>query len=446
MGKENMQLGVERPELRFNMFTIGRGGINKQAVAEIKRAFGEDYDEFRRAAKKGEYIPEEVNQRVDRAMYAKVEAVFCATSYGGERLWHEAMLLANRSVNYARGILFPDQDKRGTMTTNIAWSDNRPSTALRFLTTPTRLIGEQCKYEQGRQLGYASISAEVIAEDENGLARAILTKLNDFLEERLFIGRKGDPKNYHTFSYHQPFTNRLGGVSDQYPDRRFEEDSWVKSLDYPVRTLGMRDANGEVISTVPVLYDPREKDKESAVIKIKQRSLKAARKKQNGGLIETSPYMGDKLGFRLVLMRGGEDLRDTIAAYLEELFKDFGGFERMEKDNEPDPQQGDPNRVKFQRRNIHITGLRRPIEMMVYTLEDWLKQEYEVGEFSPKKNMHDGPAHDLYRLMTVADIAPFSWPDRIYKIDLKAAQRTASFDCAERLGRKQQLYPVLYVA
>lgn len=439
---------IERPELNFDMFTVSRRGIYL-AAAQVRQAFGsENYEEFRRAGKKGEDIPEEVRQRVDQEMYTKMALIFSAQNYGGERLWHEAMKLANSAVNYARRILFPDQDRRGTLTTNIAWSDNRPSTALKILTTPTRFMGPQCKFEQGRQLGYALIGAEVIMADENGESAAVLTKLNDFLEKNLFIGRKGDPKNYNTFSYHDSGTNKLVRLSEDPPDPESAEELWVKELEFPVRTLVLRDPSGEIIERIPALYDQREKDREAAMIKAKYRSLKTAQDDGglNGGLIEAAPYLGDKLGFRLVLMQGGHPLRGKVTSYIEELLKTFEGFDRSEEDDQVDSGLGDPNRVPFRRRNIYVRGLIRPIEMQVFTLEDWLNQEYEVGRFDPLKRMHDGLAHDLHKLWMVSEIAEPTWPTRVFRIDHGREKEAASYDYAGRLGRKQRIYPPSYAA
>lgn len=446
---EKIMTIVERPALNFDMFTVSRTGI-QLAADQVRQAFGEEnYYDFIRYGKNGKNIPEELADRVNGEMYRKMELWCFAQNYGGRRLWHEAMKLANSAVNYARGILFPDQDKRGTATVNIAWSDNRPSTALKILTTPTKLMGPQAKFEQGRQLGWAWIGAQVIMADENGESAGRLTSLNDFLESRLFIGRKGDPGKYHTFSYHTPHTNRVEGVSDKYPDPEFAEELWVKELEFPVRTLALRDSSREITERVPVLYDQREKNPEAVVIKAKHKSLRIARLGANGGIIEVTPYMGDKLGFRLVLMEGGEGgrpLRDKVTAYLEKLLETYEGFDRIEEDDQVDPEQGAPDRVPFRRRNLYLQGLRGPVEIQIFALEDWLNQEYEVGQSDPVKGMHDGPAHDLYRLAQVADIAGHTWPRRLYGFNHAAEKKAASDDYADRLGRKQRIYPLPYAA
>lgn len=436
---------IEQPELSFDMFTVSRRGI-RLAVAQVQKAFGEEnYSEFRRYGKKGEDIPEEIKLRVDQEMYAKMALLFVAQNYGGERLWHEAMKLSNRAIDYARGILFPDQDKRCTMTVNIAWSDNRPSTALKIFTTPKEFMGEQGKFEQGRQMGWAWIGAQAIMADENGEAARALTRLNDFLESDLFIGRKGDPKNYPVFSYHTPYTNKVQEITTPSFDSKLAEGLWVKELEFPVRILALRDPDGEV-RKIPVLYDQREKDPEAVVIKAKHRSLQTARAtgELNGGLIEAAPYMRDKLGFRLVLMKGDHLLRDRVTFYLEELLQSFEGFESSEKDDFVDPRFGDPNKFLFTRRNLRVQGLFRPIEMQVFTLKDWLDYEYEVGQFDPSIRMHDGLAHDLYKLWEVAEIAEPTWPKRIYGIDHLAEKKDASYDYAFRLVRKQRIYPPPY--
>lgn len=434
---------IERPELTFDMFRTDSTGI-RLVVKEVQRFFGrENYDEFKAAGKNGEYLSEETRQRVDNQVYGKVGKMFNLGWGGG--LWHTAIELSNDTVNYARGILFADQERQATLTTAIAWDDGRPSSALERLTMPTGQIGEQCKYEQGRQLGLALFSAEVILRNENGNSRTILTRIDRFLEDKLFIGRRGDPQRYHTFSYHTPSTNRLVGLSSDFPDPSFDEELWVKSLDYPVRRLGVRDLQGEVVEVAQALYDPRDKDLASAVIKAKQRSLKAAKSYPKGIIIETTPYAGDQLGFRLVIMQGRYPLRDSLTANLENLFREFEGFSSIEEDDEVDPNNGPTDRLKFRRRQLFIERLKNPIEVIIQTLPDYISQLYEVGEFNPELGMHAGPAHDLYRLRKVADIAEYLWPFKIYKIGLEETKKASSYDYAARLRRKQRIHPSPYL-
>lgn len=440
---------VERPRPTFNMLQAGlSSGV--LAIRAIKEVFGpENYREFRRAQRRGEYIPEETRQRVDRRTYDKVGERYGIATDEREEFWRRAMDLANSTINYARGILFADQERQATLTTDIAWDDGRPSSALEILTMPKRLVGEQCRYEQGRKLALAGLGAEIIIGDENGHSKAVLKKVNDFLEKNLFIGRKGDPQNYHTFSYHRPGTNELVGFSSQYPDPDFAEELWVKSLDYPVRMVGIQDEAGKMVQVGQALYDPREKELEASVIKALHRSLKANGTKSNGGLIETSPYTGDRLGFRLVIMEGRYPLRDRITANLEELFETFDDYDKergIEEDDEPNPDNGSPDRFKSRRRQVYLKNLTKPLEVIAQSLEDYVSQLYEVGHFDPEKNMHDGSAHELYKLDTVVKVAHILWPPVIFpKIRHRESQKSSSFEYATRLGRKQRIYPSPYI-
>lgn len=426
---------------------IRSGVLAVRAIKEVFRP--ENYREFRIAQRRGEDIPEESRHRVDGQVYDKMGERYGVAPDDREEFWKRAMDLANSTINYARGILFADQERQATLTNDIVWDDGRPSSALEILTMPARLVGEQCRYEQGRKLVLAGLGAEIIIGYENGHSKTVLKKVNDFLEKNLFIGRKGDPQNYHTFSYHRPGTNELVGFSSQYPDPNFAEELWVKSLDYPVRTMGIKDEAGEMVPVGQALYDPREKELEALVIKALHRSLKANGAKSNGGLIETSPYTGDRLGFRLVIMEGGHPLRDRLTAHLEELFKTFDDYDEergIEEDDEPDPDNGNPDRFKSRRRQVYIKNLTRPLEVIIQSLEDYVSQLYEVGRFDPEKNMHDGPAHDLYKLGTVVKEAYILWPPTIFpKIRHRESQKSSSFEYATRLGRKQRIYPPPYI-
>ncbi|MBI2039613.1 hypothetical protein HYT18_00895 [Candidatus Microgenomates bacterium] len=435
------ELAEGRPGLVFDMFKQGiRGG--KLMVREVKSFFGEEtYDKFRQAWKRGEDISEELCLGVDRAQYDKVGAMFGIKDNQDERerFWKTAVRRATDTVNYAHGILFADQERQATLTNNIAWARGKPSDALRVLTMPSGLIGQQYRYEQGSQLGLALLCAELMSRDENGQAREVLAGINTFLERRLFTGKSGDPKKYHTFSYHEPGTNRLVGLSSKYPDPKFRDDLWVKSLDFPVRKLGLKDEQG---GDVLVLYDPREKDLPSAVIKAKERSWLANGaglngSETNGGVIETLHHVEDHVGFRLVIMEGGRPLRDKVTQEVENLFSEFTGNGEIKKKDSVKTSHGRSDRVQFRRRLISVEGLESPLEVMIFALEDYIASQYEVGEFDPESGIHNGPAYDLYKLKVVGNIAEYLWPVEIYDIDLAEAKREASFQYALRLGTKE---------
>ncbi len=438
-------IAIDRPELTFDMFRADARGM-RLADSETDRFFGsENKREFKATAKRGQPIPEETRQRVDREVYDRVGKML---GIGGglpewEASWKKAMKEAIATHNYARGILFADQDRQGTLTTNIDWDDWRPSTALERLTMPSRRIGAQCKYEQGRQLGLAMLCAEVMSRDENGHARAILTALNNALEENPFVGKSGDPQPYRTYSYHVPDTNRLVDVSSDYPHPHLNLGNGlsVKKLDFPVRTIRTEDAG--IPRDIPVLYEPRDKNIASAVIKAKERSLLAT-KLQKGRVIETTPYATDQLGVQFVVMQG-RAARDQVTARLEQLFDGFEATKNIEPDDQVDISHGSPGRIEFRRRLLYMEGLNNPIELIVYALEDWIPSEYEVGTFSEALGMHDGRAHDLYKLKVVGNIAEFMWPFKVFGIDLEDAKKVSSFDYAARLRRKQRIHPSPYL-
>lgn len=429
---------IDRPELSFDMFQVGRRAM-RLATSGIQGFFGQDnFYEFRNAGRSRSFvsIPEESRLRVDRQVHAKVGEMF---GMDGRGLWLNAIQGSVDTLESARHILFPDQERQASLTTNMAWDPGkRPSTVLERLTMSGSLIGDQFKYEQGRQLGLALLCAEVLSRDENGNARAVMGRINDFLEERLFRGKRGDPGIYPIFSYHDPVTNKLVGLSSSYTNVNPKEGFLVKSLSYPVRTFAVRASKEENVELVHALYDPRDKHLAAAVIKAKQRSLKAAQGKSNGA-IETSPYAKDQLGFRLIIMEGGYPLRDKVTASLEMLFQEFKGYVAIEDDNEVDLNNGNKDRVRFNRKQLFIEDLRNPIEVIVQTLPDYISSLYEVGEFDPQKGMHNGPAHDLYKLRIVSDIAEYLWPQPIFGIDLKAAKKAGSFEYAASLIRKQRV-------
>lgn len=444
----------DRPKLTFDMLQPDIHG-RFTAVRAVRNFFrAEEFDLFMRMQQEGEYIGEEERQKVDRRVYDIV----------GEGTWNQAVELADRTVNYARDILFPNLDNSPSLLTNLTIGVRRPSSALERLTKPVEKHKDdekpkvgQLKFEQGRQLALALLSAEVIRADGNGHSREIMESLNKILEEQFFIDKPGgNPTPYHTFSYHHHPSNRLVGLSHQFPDSAFEGDLLVKSLNFSVRTIGLRTNNGYTLP-VPAIYEPDIKDPEPSVIKYMQRSLKATKSGNNGRVIVAAPHNKDALRFMLVVMEGGMPVRDMVASQLDALLDTIGQEVKIEPDNRLNEENGAPDRINIIRRNVKSSDYVRPIEVMMRHLEEYIASQYEVGDFDLNLGMHNGVAHILYKLGKggVAEVAPYLWPPQLYKkYDLfnptklvpaiEGAKIIASKEYAKRLLGSQTIYPDPY--
>ncbi len=447
------------PALTFDMLQTNRRG-EVLATRAFQRFFGpEDYKLFKKLGETGEYISEEDRSRVDNRAYAQVAALLSIPEEKGKDKWKQAIALSNSAVNYARVRLFADQERRVTLANRVA-RVRRPSSALEILTTPVDQTGKQCRYEQGRQLALAIPALEVIKMDESDNAEIILDEIERMLDEQFFVSKPNDVEDYTVYSFHDPYTNRLRGVSRDYPDHNFSEGLWVKKLTYPCRTIGLSDGSGLWLP-VKALYDDREKDPEAAVLKALQRSKIAkkkeedgkdtedspiAKKKAEGGkVIEVSPYTGDRIGFRLVTMEGGREMRDIVTAKLDKLLHALGHDVKVTPRDRVNEQNGDPTRIEWNRRDVKSSELAEPFEWLIQALEDYVSYQYEVGDFDPGIGRHNGQAHPFYKLDRVYDVAEDIWPSSIFGLDLKEAKVAASFDSATKLGRNERVYPSPYL-
>lgn len=432
----DLEKPISLPEFTFNMLGVSPTAI--RLVADGQRSFfgAENYDQFRTANKKGAVIPEETNQMVDREIYEKVGRMFGIR--GGYRAWHkfwDDVLPEAKEVHHsAHKGLYPDQERRATLTTKVALN-RRPSEILKTMTMPTRKIGEICKYEQNLILGVSLICARVMSMDSNGDMDSELSRVDEFLETRLFTGKQADPKSHHVFSYHMPGTNELLGMSPIYPDPRFPKNLWVKSLDFPVR----------FVENMPVLYEPRKKEIQSAVMKILDRSQVTAQKKNNGGIIETEPYTNDTVGFKLVPMQGGRQFRDMLADHVEDVFRKFYDLEDVYDLDKVRDDRRSSDRVTFRRKHILVARLQTPVEIIIESFEDYMAHQYEVGVFDEKLGMHNGPSHDHYKLERDTVVAPYFWPSKLTGLDIKQAKKDASYTYALSLGRKFRISPSPYI-
>lgn len=434
---------TERPELTFGMVQAGRDGA-ESAVRALKMLFGSDnYKEFKKAGRKGTYIPQESRIRVDREVCGRVGEWFGVEESKRDDFWKESLSDADYAVDvYARKICFVDGGREAMLTTDIV-VDRRPSSALARLTLPDTKIDLVCRYEQGRQLALALSAAEIKQEDKKGDAEKALAEIHDLLVKNLFAGKVGGIEDYLFYSYHEPETNKLIGLSKQYPNPHYK-GTWVKKHKEPVRSIEIKDQSGRIVTVIKALYDPDQKDTGSAVIKAWQRSLKNANAETRNAKIQTSPHRED--GTRLMIvpmitsLAQGRVLRDFITTEMGKVLEKLPGFIKIKPDDEVNPKNGDPSRFLSRRRKIYTKTLEhRPIEAAILSLGDYISQLYEVGSFDPRLGMHTGPAHPLYKLRRVAEIAEFLWPTEIFHIDLEEAFKLSSHHITFDLCREKRI-------
>lgn len=426
-----------RPQLTFDLFETNRESI--VLVAErLRQLFGaENCREFKDALKKRVDISAEKRLMVDKQVFDTVGKWFGVDAKHAEGLWKNAMGLANSTVNYARNILFPDQEKRATLTTDMVWDDIRPSSILEVLCEPTTRNGESYKYEKGRQLALGAICLEVLLDEENcGEERGILNGMNKYFTDNLFIGRKGETFPHSFYSYHTPDTNKLVGYGDKIDPPG--KGLWVKYfLEYPVRRL--RIDGMELLA----LYEPREKGLESRVIKAKERSLLTSNKIGGERKIEVQPYRNDYHGFMFVVM-GLREARNIVTDRVRELLLASKFVTNITEKPQVNEIHGDPNRVPHRRLNILMNELDKTVEGSFRAIGDHLTLEYEVGTFDEKLGIHNGLGHNFHKLTMISNVAEYLWPYKIFGIDLAEAKKAASYGHALRLGRVERVVPSRY--
>ena len=452
-------------EVNFAKMTAKGMGI-RGVVGEIRDFFGwENYEEFRRANKTGEFVyidkdghergetRREAKRRVNQEIYEKVGNEYGSEERGRRRFWKQVMLMADETVGVARGILFADQDRKAALTGNSYWDRRTPSSILERLTKPANKIGNRLRSEQYRRLAVGLLCADEMKEDVDNdeAVTGALEDMNDYLEKNFFIGKEGDPIDMPIYSYHKPRTNELVGLSSQYLDTDFAEGLWVKYIEYPVRVVGIKDKEGNVVETVKVLYDQDRKEFGARVIKGMQRSRKA-----NGfhpdSRIETTPYGEDKDRFRLVVMYTGNDpeegkrLRDEVTAEFDRVMRERSERYKVEPDDQVDPTNGNgkPDRFPQRGRKISIKGLKRPIEMRALTLADYISTEYEVGKFDPVLGRHDGRGHAFYKLEQVVAVADGFWDAETFGINIAESVKASSYKHALLLGLEKRIFPSPY--
>lgn len=152
-----------------------------------------------------------------------------------------------------------------------------------------------------------------------------------------------------------------------------------------------------------VIFDSREKDDESAVLK----ALSKAEK--NGGGLNPCEDVQDQHGVKIVLLEFGSNIQKEVATTLsgrvyDSITKQIS-VDRIEQDDDTNGDRNQSKRVKFTRLQVYSPWSETPNEVLLQGGEDYFNSDLEVGEFNPETHMYTGGAHELYEINRLLDVS-----------------------------------------
>ncbi len=281
-----------------------------------------------------------------------------------------------------------------------------PGHILSFLARGNE-ISDVLRFEVSRHLLTSLTMSTHHARSANGGLRSVLSDAQSLMNKFLYDGPEGQTHTHHEYVVFNNETNTP--VSIYVPNRFVSSGDHVK--DFVANTRRIRkeiceaDIEGDRLFT-----DTRVKSAASSFIKVLMKAL------LNGGELKVDGDVRDNMGMMMTIY-GNDSDRDQIIHRLSNVFNLHpNGVRAIEEDNDSEGDRGQA-KVQFKRMQVFLNGTEYPIEVMAYSLLDYLRSRYEVGRINPSTGMYDGAAHSLYEFRRSIPVTGLLFPAEIYGVD-----------------------------
>lgn len=299
---------------------------------------------------------------------------------------------ANKIVSYLINELSLPEDMVALRNEVTLYSDS-PALRLKKI-ADIGGVDKTLRYEIARQMFLALAVAPLDARAVEDKLATRLTNLQDFLDDKLFVGKTGETIRRDVYAEHNNKTNAVNRYDIGYPIKN-EMGSHIKKHGLKVRntTTGLE-----------VLTQARHKGETIALIKALEKAL------DRGGEVDVLGSVQDSIGIQLTIMGDDKD-RNRFIEHFDSLIKTYDQYESTEDDSLPDADRGQNNGVFKARKKYYLKGLSVPVEVMFFSLPEYLDYSYEVGDG------YNGRAHRLYELRRTIRAASRLFPKEIYGKD-----------------------------
>lgn len=278
---------------------------------------------------------------------------------------------------------------------NVYAISDKPSKLLRLISSPDTV--PLLKYQLSNQLILALIHAHLDARIRNNRPETILSDFVDFTDRVLFRGQPiGENYVVNIFSTHDN-TNRVQRLNIGSPFTSLENGE-LRQKKTPIRVRHSKLGKHKFQFGL----DIRKKDDETSVLKI------LAKATRGNGVIKIEDYVQDIIGAKFVVVEG--NVNNLIVTF-ENLVREHYGDIEIEEDDSVNFDRGQSNRHTFRRRHLHLGGA--IIEVIFYSLREFLNSQYDVGE-EGIDGFFNGAAHRLYEIKRIVDAASVLFPEDMY--------------------------------
>ncbi|MBI4129677.1 hypothetical protein HY468_00005 [Candidatus Roizmanbacteria bacterium] len=389
------------------------GTFTLQEARNVRAAFGEEgFAYFVRTMKSlrsnpGKYEPFEISNEygIHAHFTSLLQRIFDITEHEVPYLYRTAMKTANECIDYLLDTMTPTlKDKLSLRVEVRLFPGFRPAQRLSLLANNNDPV---MQFETERQLILAYLAAQIDKRNEFFNLSLFASEAQRALLSNLYTSRR--TQEFNIWSTHDNADNNVTTIGT--PDSlRPAIGEHVKRHQFEVRET----KQGEIIFT-----DTREKDLRAATLKA------VAKKADHNGDI-TTKEVTDNMGIMFVHMGTNNrfnwnlpevtQIEDFSRRTLSAIQKNVD-IACVVEDDKVGNERNQSNQVRWIRKQVYFPTIELPLELLFFSLPDYLNYRYQTGEYNQETGLYTGQGHELYLFKRNRNIMPNMFPPSLYDND-----------------------------
>lgn len=397
---------------------IDRGYSLKNARL-IKSFFGRDgLKTFHQVLRTGDEPNVGVVDQLNAVFFERVKEVYEVPSFTTpEKFFEDQMVAANSVVETVIGKYLANSQGYLNLRDEVeSFDPYNPFSLLRYLAperdrvTGKKLVPDKTlSFQVIRQFKLAAISADFESRSLNGDLKHKLSQIQRCLRRELFEGGAGSTTTRTVLTIHDNATNRFKSFQECKATYTPEEDPDVHLKEIPLHVRQLRSLSDDEEPRGVMEKMRSQKNRAEAILKAIRRA--------KGGEINPIRYVTDECG--IVYVTEDDKQRSLFLRRLSDALVTCGIAQDIipDEDTNGEKDQKSPAfvRLKIEYAPEGVPENRKvPIEFIVYSLPDYIRSIYEVGEQDPESQFFDGAAHALYEIRRTYNLLAQLFPEDIY--------------------------------
>lgn len=287
------------------------------------------------------------------------------------------------------------------------------------------LVAEDTAPELRKQIQTTLLLSRISAELEASTKGADekLAQLQLLFNEKLYEGKIGETTEVTKYALYSKKNNELIADPTDIEPTSLHEDVQRKKITANTRKVQIG-KNGDS-KTVPVVQIINTKDPSTGI----EKALRKARKEQTKTgreTVSTNEYVGDTHRMMFVVLGDMQDTEDVRGKLVDVIADNFDVFEKGKpedvhiEDEAKIDEEGKSDKYNRLRIKLQFKGIEKKIEIILQTLPDYLRANYDVGTYDEEKGTYTGQAHALFEITRAQNLSNIFLPNFNGTVETKA--------------------------